>query len=179
MACWEQMWVTRFTPVDYNNLTTTFEKLTDESFSCNRGDFLIRVLGEDVVEVDSICVLKSVETIQGQKLHFESLRWLKRQFPPCVITTYTYTCLAIQDGWTWLRIELDLPLSGQGKMAYGCVSVTDLLHHRLCDRPQLCGLLVEALLHSLLHRLRCTCHRFQAVVIQQGLGRGHITESVT
>lgn len=32
--------------------------LTEESFSCHLCNFLIRFLGEDVIEVDTICILK-------------------------------------------------------------------------------------------------------------------------
>lgn len=46
---------------------------------------------------------------------------------------------------------------------------TDLLHHRLSHRPQLGCLLKLLLLHSFLHRLRCTADVRQAEIIQQRL----------
>lgn len=46
---------------------------------------------------------------------------------------------------------------------------TNLLHHRLRDRPQFSGFLKLLLLHCLLHRLRRTANIVQAIIVQQRL----------
>lgn len=48
-------------------------------------------------------------------------------------------------------------------------SSTHLFHYILCDGPQVCGFLVLALTHCLLHCLCCISHLVQSIVIQQRL----------